>query len=219
MVWPLPYAIETILDELTLPAVVLRDGKLVEVAALTPGEDERFPQPVGDRRTVYTLHSELATFPTSFPGLREASFRLSLAPALVARVEVLAELGLADTDAIEVNGSTVSPRAVVLATMRRKGVTHPPSASTVAVHVVDAKGMKNGQPGAVRVEAVTMPHERWGIGGNVVSTAAPAAEVVRLLLQGALEATGVVAPEQVLDPAAFLAALTRTGCHVAAVGP
>ena len=77
-----PYAIETILDELTLPAVVVRGGEVHEVPALTPGGDERFPEPIGDRRTVYTLHSELATFPTSFPGLREASFRLSLAPAL-----------------------------------------------------------------------------------------------------------------------------------------
>jgi saccharopine dehydrogenase-like NADP-dependent oxidoreductase len=214
-----PYAIDTILDELTLPAIVVRGGEVQEVPALTPGGDERFPSPIGDRRTVYTLHSELATFPTSFPGLRESSFRLSLAPALAARVEVLAELGLADTEKIEVNGVTVSPRAVLLATMRRKGVTHPPSRSTVAVHVVDARGMKNGEPAAVRVQAVTVAHERWGIGGNVVSTAAPAAEVARLLLQGQLQATGVVAPEQVLDPATFLPALRRTGCRVSVLGP
>jgi saccharopine dehydrogenase-like NADP-dependent oxidoreductase len=87
------------------------------------------------------------------------------------------------------------------------------------VHVVEAKGMKHGREAAVRVEAVTLPHELWGLGGNVVSTAAPAAEVTRLLLRGALTATGVLPPEQVLDPPAFLAALTRTGCRVAAVGP
>jgi saccharopine dehydrogenase (NAD+, L-lysine-forming) len=214
-----PYAIETILDELTLPAIVVRDGEVREVPARTPGGDERFPSPIGDRRTVYTLHSELATFPASFPSLREASFRLSLAPPLAARMEVLAELGLADTEKIEANGVRVSPRAVLLATMRRKGVTHPPSRSTVAVHVVDAEGMNDGEPAKVRVEAVTVAHERWGIGGNVVSTAAPAAEVARLLVRGELRATGVKPPEQVLDPATFLPALSRTGCQVSVVGP
>jgi saccharopine dehydrogenase (NAD+, L-lysine-forming) len=213
-----PYAIETILDEVTLPAIVVRDGDVQEVPALTPGGEEQFPEPIGARRTVYTLHSELATFPSSFPGLRDASFRLSLAPALANRVEVLAELGLADTDKIMVNGATVSPRAVLLATMRRKGVT-PPSPSTVAVHVVDAQGLKNGRASAVRVEAVTMAHERWGIGGNVVSTATPAAEVARLLIRGTLRGAGVVAPEQVLDPVTFLPALSRTGCRVTVIGP
>jgi saccharopine dehydrogenase (NAD+, L-lysine-forming) len=214
-----PYAIETIFDEVTLPAIVMRDGDVQEVPALTPGGEEMFPEPIGARRTVYTLHSELATFPASFPGLRDASFRLSLAPALATRVEVLAELGLADTDKISVNGATVSPRAVTLAVMRRKGVTHPPSPSTVAVHVVDAEGVRYGQPATVRVEAVTIAHERWGIGGNVVSTATPAAEVARLLIRGTLRRTGVVAPEQVLDPVTFLPALSRTGCRVTVIGP
>jgi hypothetical protein len=39
----------------------------------------------------------------------------------------------------------VSLRAVLLATMQRKGVIHPASRSTVAVHVVDAEGMKHGE--------------------------------------------------------------------------
>src|SRR6266849_10678249 len=101
--------------------------------------------------------------------------------------------------------------------MQRTGVIHPPSRSTVAVHVVDAEGVKHGEAARVRVEAVTVAHERWGIGGNVVSTAAPAAEVVRLLVRGELQATGVVASEQVLDPATFLPALSRTGCRVSVV--
>ena len=92
----------------------------------------------------------------------------------------------------------------------------------MAVHVVDVKGVKDGEAATVRVEAVTVAHGRWGIGGNVVSTAAPAAEageVARLLVRGALQATGGVAPEQVLDPATFLPALSRTGCSISVVGP
>ena len=53
------------------------------------------------------------------------------------------------------------------------GGTHPPSPSTVAVHVVDANGVKDGEAATVRVEAVTVAHGRWGIGGNVVSAGSP----------------------------------------------
>ncbi|MGH8994215.1 MAG: saccharopine dehydrogenase family protein, partial [Acidimicrobiia bacterium] len=135
-----PYALETLLDELTMPAVVLRGGDAKEVAALTDGGEVDFPEPVGRRRSVFTLHSELATFPASFPGLTEASFRLSLAPVVADRLELLAECGLADTEPIEVRGSAVVPRAVLLACLARRGATTPPSNRTTAVHVVEAEG-------------------------------------------------------------------------------
>jgi saccharopine dehydrogenase (NAD+, L-lysine-forming) len=206
-----PYAIETILDELTLPAVIVRDGMAIEVAALTDGGTLEFPEPVGPRRAVYTLHSELATFPTSFPGLQESSFRLSLAPALASRLELLAECGLADLDPIEVGGVAVVPRAVLLACLTRRGATVPPSTRTTAVHVVEASGGSR----TVRIEAVTVPHERWGFGGGVVSTAAPAAEAARRLLAGAVSGPGTLPPERAFtDPAGFLEALAATGCTV-----
>jgi lysine 6-dehydrogenase len=47
-----PYALETILDELTLPPVVVRDGRAGEVAPLADGGDVEFPPPIGRRRSV-----------------------------------------------------------------------------------------------------------------------------------------------------------------------
>jgi saccharopine dehydrogenase-like NADP-dependent oxidoreductase len=209
-----PYAIETILDELTLPAVVVRDGQVGEVPPLTDGGPVTFPDPIGARQSVYTLHSELATFPASFPGLREASFRLSLAPALAERIELLARCGLADLDPVEVGGMAVVPRAVLLACLRRTGATAPPSNRTTAVHVVDAEGTRAGAPAGVRAVAVTVPHDRWGLGGGVVSTAAPAAEAARRLLRGEVDGVGVLAPERAFPAGPFLAALAATGCTV-----
>ena len=47
-----------------------------------------FGEPIGAAETIYTLHSELRTFGDSF-GCREASFRLSLSPALLERLREL----------------------------------------------------------------------------------------------------------------------------------
>ena len=66
--------------------VVLRDAEAVEIdAALAPVASVDFGDPIGAAETIYTLHSELATFGTSF-GCREASFRLSLSPAVLERL-------------------------------------------------------------------------------------------------------------------------------------
>src|SRR2546421_5127185 len=78
-----PYAIQTLLDELTLAPVVIRDSASVEIVPLSAGGTVDFGEPIGPAETIYTLHSELATFGESF-SCREASFRLSLSPPLLA---------------------------------------------------------------------------------------------------------------------------------------
>src|SRR5205085_7417277 len=117
-----PYAIQTLLDELTLRPVVLRDGSAVEIDPLSPGGVVDFGEPIGSGETIFTLHSELATFGESF-GCREASFRLSLAPALLARLRELRgataeELAATAREAAPQSNQTVS---VHLATGRASG--------------------------------------------------------------------------------------------------
>jgi hypothetical protein len=61
---------------------------------------------------------------------------------------------------------------------------------------------------------VTGPHDAWGFGGGVVSTAAPAAEAARRLLRADVNGYGVLAPERAFPAEPFLDALAATGCRV-----
>jgi lysine 6-dehydrogenase len=178
-----PYALRTLIDELTMAPMAVRDGDPVELEPLTPAGEEDFPV-LGHGEAIYTLHSEVLTFPTSF-GCRECSFRLSLAPALLER---LRELTDAPEDAIE-----AAARGTV-----------PASGNTVSVHVVQAD--------EVRATAVTQPMEEWGLGGGVVSTAAPSAAAVRLLARGKIDARGAVPPELCVNPDDLFPELERRNC-------
>ena len=86
---PAPYSVRTLLDELSLAPIVVAEGRLLEVGPLSGAARRVFPDPVGEREGVYTLHSELATLPARYPSLREASFRLCLAPGLIERLLAL----------------------------------------------------------------------------------------------------------------------------------
>jgi saccharopine dehydrogenase (NAD+, L-lysine-forming) len=180
-----PYAIQTLIDELTLEPVVLRDGRPEQIAPLSDGGTVDYGDPIGTGDTIYTLHSELATFGESL-GCRRASFRL--APALLTRLKALAD----------------SPPEEVAAAAREAA---SPSNETVSVHVVKAEA-ENGE--AVTARAVTRAH--FGLGGSVISTATPAAACVRLFARGALTATGVHPPERCIEPAAMFAELEARGC-------
>jgi lysine 6-dehydrogenase len=188
-----PYALQTLIDELTMKPIVVRDGEPAEVEPLSPGGTVRFADPIGEGETIHTIHSEMRTFPASF-GCREASFRLSLAPALLERLREL----VAASDA---------ERAAAAANAR------PPSANTVSSHVVEATAAGR----SVRVTSFTPPHEDWGLGGGIVSTAAPAAAVVRLLARGVVEARGALPPEQCIDPDALFPELERRGNRIETV--
>lgn len=89
--FPAPYSVRTLLDELHMRPMVVREGRLTDVEPLS-GEAERdFPDPVGRAKGIYTLHSELATLPAAYPSLQEASFRLCLSPGLLEKLLALKE--------------------------------------------------------------------------------------------------------------------------------
>lgn len=87
--FPAPYSVQTLRDELQMRPVVVADGELTEVEPLSGEAEREFPEPVGRAKGIYTLHSELATLPTSYPSLREASFRLCLSPGLLEKLLAL----------------------------------------------------------------------------------------------------------------------------------
>ncbi|HZI90995.1 MAG TPA: saccharopine dehydrogenase NADP-binding domain-containing protein [Thermoleophilaceae bacterium] len=184
-----PYAPRTLVDELTMAPMAARGGEAVELEPLQDGGTFDFPDPIGEGETIYTLHSEVRTFPESF-GCTECSFRLSLAPAVLERVRGL--IGASDEE-IE-----AAARAAV-----------PSSPRTVSIHAVEA-ATTGGD--TVRVTAITRGMEAWGIGGGIVSTAAPAAAVVRLLARGEIEARGALPPERCIDPDVLFPELERRNC-------
>jgi lysine 6-dehydrogenase len=182
-----PYAIQTLLDELSIEPVVIRDGESARLAPLSAGGIVDFGAPIGAVEAIYTLHSELATFGESF-GCRNASFRLSLVGPLFARLKEL-----------------VGAPAEVVAAAARDAI--PQSNRTISVHLVRVAA-DGGR--TVTVRAVTEPH--FGLGGSIVSTAAPAAAAVRLLARGSLEAIGALPPERCIEPEEMFAELRARGC-------
>jgi lysine 6-dehydrogenase len=182
-----PYALRTLIDELTMAPVVLRGGAAEEIEPMADGGTVDFGDPIGPGETIYTLHSEMRTFGPSF-GCREGSFRLSLSPVVLERLRELVEASDEDLD--------TAARAAV-----------PSSPSAVGVHLIDAS--RGGR--SARVRAVTRPHEGWGLGGGIVSTAAPAAAAVRLLARGSIAERGALPPEGCIDPEEMFAELERRG--------
>ncbi|HEY3187193.1 MAG TPA: SDR family NAD(P)-dependent oxidoreductase [Solirubrobacteraceae bacterium] len=182
-----PYALRTLLDEVTMPPVVFEHGETLDLDPLADGGVVPFPDPIGERACIVTLHSEVATLPFSL-GAGSCSFRLGLEARVLERLRELAAAAPAELP-----------------------VPSPPSPRTWSAQRVDVLGRLDGERVARSVTALTPPHEAWGLGGGVVSTASVAAATVRLLARGRLPLTGVHPPERALRADDLIAELERVG--------
>jgi saccharopine dehydrogenase-like NADP-dependent oxidoreductase len=207
-----PYAVETILDELSMPTPVVRDGEHVFLDPLTDAGTVEFGEPVGPAPTIYTIHSEQATFADSF-GAGNVSFQLSLNPAFLDKIRLLTDLGLAGTDPVDVRGLPVVPRQMLLALLARLPKASP-SHEAFGIHRIEVYG----ENGSAVTECVTRSVDRLEFGGGVLSTACPPAVVADMICRGELERRGVFPSEQVVPFQALFDRLERYGVTVRDAG-
>jgi saccharopine dehydrogenase (NAD+, L-lysine-forming) len=212
------YSIETILDEITQPPVIFRDGRFQEAAPLGEEEMYRFADPIGPAKVHLSLHSEVATLPLTYAakGIRECFFKISFfgyTEKALRQLQTLAQLGLASTESIEIRGVPVRPRDVLIEVLKRA----PQSARTTSLgfkHIVtEVRGTRGGRPAAGKAEITAWPHAARGLSGGTLLVSTPPAIVARWLAQGTLRAAGVKPPEQVIDPAPFFKALEERGAR------
>jgi lysine 6-dehydrogenase len=226
---PVPYAIQTILDEFAVPAMAFRDGRLVEVPAMSEQEELDFPAPVGRVRVGHTLHSELATLPQHFAdrGVRSVSFKVGFPADFMDKLALLTALGLADTNPVELPGGRVVPRELLVhcitttATMPGPEAA-PDDAEAIWVRVRGRRAGPSGDPAlAPRVErlaeCVVRPHPGWQAGAGQLDTGVPPSIVAQFVGAGVIDRPGVLAPEDAVPPEPYLAELAARGMEVAMV--
>jgi lysine 6-dehydrogenase len=140
-----PYAIQTLKDELEMRPVCIRGGEAVEVEPMTRSGERDFGDPIGRGDLIHTIHSELRTFPASF-GVREATFNLSLPPAVLEHLYEIEETLPPDAPTVSVHivecvrdGRTVTKRAVTQGSVHSTAA--PAAAAVRLMHRIDARGV------------------------------------------------------------------------------
>jgi saccharopine dehydrogenase (NAD+, L-lysine-forming) len=141
-----PYAIQTLKDELEMKPVCVRDGQAVEVDPMTPSGRRDFGDPIGEGDLIHTIHSEIRTFPDSF-GVREATFNLSLPPALLGHLDEVTETIPPDAPSVSVHmvdcvrdGRRILMRAVTEGSVNSTAAPAAAAVRLMARGAIDASG-------------------------------------------------------------------------------
>jgi saccharopine dehydrogenase (NAD+, L-lysine-forming) len=215
---PVAYSLKTILEEFSMEPAVFTKGRFTFVKPMSGDVPHRFPAPVGLRRPMYTIHSEVATLPLSYAGkgVREVSFKIAFDAEFVDRVRFLRDLGLASHEPIDLTGVKVRPIDVV----DKVAMSQPPARQVGKLkqyEVVRAvvKGTAKGQKVTWIVDCHTRGMPEWGVGLDI-DTGSPPAVAAQMLAAGEVTATGAVPPEVAVPSEAFFRRLARRKMKVVA---
>jgi saccharopine dehydrogenase-like NADP-dependent oxidoreductase len=185
------FSVATCLDEATMNAVKLSNGKVVEIPPISEREEVDFPDPVGRQQTYAILHSELATLPKFIKGVRNVTYKDSWDQATIDVVKFLRASGFASDGPIPIGGTKVSPRKVLLTLLS----PNEPKSSVGCLKVV-ASGRRGGRRAEVTyILGPIYYSDVYGAPATAFSTAMPASIVAQMLSKGMIEQKGVLPPE------------------------
>jgi len=212
---PVPYSLETILDEFIYGGEIWIEGKTQPVPPMGGEEEYSFPEPIGVQTCYYVDHQETWSVGETFKdkGLKLVDYKLSFPRELFLKYKMLAGLGFASESEVEIAGCKVSPLQVLKALVRETYRGKEWSPNDIDAIVVEAKGSKEGKECSVRVTAVARSWSSPPASAHGVIVAGPACTVAKWIGLGKLE-PGVLLPERDLDPDPFLREVSRFGVSV-----
>lgn len=218
----LPYSAQTIFDEFTMKAVKIMHGKIKMIAPWSDSTVENFPKPVGKTLCGSVLHSELATFPKSFPGIRECSFQGGFGEDFVAFIKTLIAQGFAKepyrTWTVEFLNKFMPEK--VAPTSRRRINRLASLRLGLGMKMKDIEilrvtlfGIKNGKKKKVVVDCVAKSIPMWNAPAGTVDTGVPPS-IIAQMIGGKIRAKGVLPPELCVEPEGFFRELRKRRMEV-----
>ncbi|HEX2779100.1 MAG TPA: saccharopine dehydrogenase C-terminal domain-containing protein, partial [Gemmatimonadaceae bacterium] len=137
------YSLEGVLDYYTTLSWVVRDGKPTQVKALSERVPVKFPAPVGELEAFHTAGG-LSTMAWRYEGkIPTMEYKTLRYPGHAQIVEAIRELGLLDTNPVEVKGVSVIPRDVFIKVVGPR-LTKPKGRDLVALRVT-VEGTEKGK--------------------------------------------------------------------------
>jgi len=193
---PLDYVItwspENLIDEYMREARIVKEGKIIEVEALSGLEEVEFPE-FGKLEAFYT--DGLRTLPQTITDARDMWEKTLRYPGHAEKIKLLRALGSFEEQQIDVDGVSVSPRKLTVKLLEQK--LRKPEVKDVVALKVEVSGVKNGRQMRYVYHLLDYYDEKRGITAMARTTAYSASIIAQLLLKKALKEKGVVPTEKI----------------------
>lgn len=209
--YKLVFSVRGLTNEYFGKAWIIQNGKRVCVDTFQDVETLEFQSPVG-RCEAFPTSGGTSTIPWTFEGkVKHLDYRTVRYPGHFAKMKCILDLGLLDTEAIDVGGVKVAPREVFHSIVPQK-IAYPNDPDLVVLRV-SAKGQKSGKKTSITYDLMDFQDPNTGFSAMERTTAYPAALVLLHAARGKAQ-KGVVALETALDNQAYFDELLTHGISI-----
>ena len=205
------YSLEGVLDYYTTLSWVVRDGKPMQVKALSERVPVQFPKPVGELEAFHTAGG-LSTMAWRYEGkIPTMEYKTLRYPGHAALMEAVREMGLLELEPVEVKGQKIVPRDAFIATVGPK-LNKPKGKDLVALRVT-VEGKKGGKAQTISFELVDRYDEKTGISAMMRTTG------YSLSITGQMQAKreltpGVHTPDECIPAKKYIDELAKRGVSI-----
>jgi lysine 6-dehydrogenase len=219
--YQLVFSVEGLINEYVEPARILRSGKLTVIEPLT--EPEEFHMPGFAPLVAFHTSGGTSTLPETFEGRVGECFEKTLRyPGHYDLLCELKELGLFSSEKMRVNGTHVTPRAVMSRIFEGKFASKGPDVCIMRLEAhesVKAPGVRGLLGGKLkgRVASFTMVDHydpKSDMSAMMRTTAFPASIVLQMLASDTIEKRGAVLQERDVPAAEFLEQMAKRGIRI-----
>ncbi len=210
MPFVVPYSMHTIFDEFSMKPAIFLNGKLKFVEPISGSEKIKFPHPVNKATCFYTLHSEVATFPSSFKskGIQNCSFKGGFDKNFVDKVKFLIDTGFDSENPERQNDYTIIPREFTIK-MLNKFIPEDDKVNDIEFLRVEILGKKNNQNKKLVIYCKSVSNKKWNIPAGSWNTGTPPSIIAQMLLKGDITKKGVLPPELCINSEIFFKELAK----------
>jgi len=206
------YSLEGVLDYYTTLSWVVRDGKPMQVQALSERVPIQFPKPVGELEAFHTAGG-LSTMAWRYEGkIPTMEYKTLRYPGHAALMEAVREMGLLALEPVEVKGMKVIPRDAFIATVGPK-LTKPEGKDLVALRVT-VEGKKNGKPQTIAFELVDRYDEKHGVSAMMRTTGYSLSITGQMQAKGEVTPAGVHTPDECMPAKRYIEELAKRGIEI-----
>jgi len=206
------YSLEGVIDYYTATGVVLRNGEMATVEALSEVEPVHFPEPLGELEAFHTAGG-VSVMPSRYQGrVRSMEYKTLRYPGHAGMMAGIRALGLFETEPVALNGDRVSPREFFIRCATPK-LLRPGAEDLVALRV-EVSGERDGDPATVRFDLVDRYDPEHGITAMMRTTGYSLAITALMQVDGRISPAGVATPDRTVPAAAYLEELATRGIRV-----
>jgi lysine 6-dehydrogenase len=208
--YQLVYSLHGMLDYYTTPSFIIRDGKPFEVEALTEIEEIEFDG-VGTLEAFHTAGGS-SILPWRYEGkVDRLEYKTLRFPGHAVFMKAIRDLGLLSMEPVDVAGTPVAPRELVVSVLRPLLTQDDPDQVVLRV---TATGTRDGQRVRLSWNLLDRKDEEAGISAMERTTGYTLAVVGLLMGRDVIDTTGVMPPDEGIPADKYLEELAARSIDI-----